>query len=214
MKDAYYHARYKPDPARDIVWKEIVRFESRFIPQGATVVDLGAGYCDFINNVHAAKKYAIDSSPELRQYAEGDVTAIQRGEFVYTEIPDSSVDVVHASNFLEHFTDDDLEKIMREIKRILKPGGTIILMQPNYRLSYAHYFDDYTHKKAFSDVSLESFLVSHGFSIRLNMPRFLPFSMKSRSAFIPLALLRYVVRTYIHSPWKPSAGQMLMVATR
>lgn len=214
MKDEYYNSRYIFDPRRAIVWKEIIRFLNKFITKNGTVADLGAGYCDFINNVSAKTKYAIDISPELPNFTKGDVIKINRGDFNFQEIPDYSVDTVFASNFLEHFGDEDLEKIMKEVKRILKPKGKLILMQPNYRLSVKNYFDDPTHKKIFTDASLESFLLSHNFKILLKKPKFLPFSMRSNSSLIPDFLLPLIVRAYIYSPFKPFAGQMLFVAEK
>ncbi len=140
------------------------------------------------------------------------MTQINRTGWNFYEIPDETVDIVHASNFLEHFTDEDLHRIMNEIKRILKKGGKLILMQPNYRYSYKTYFDDPTHKKAFSHVSLESFLISYNFEIIKMIPKFLPFSLQSRPSFIPF--FPFLARAYIYSPWKPFAGQMLFVAEK
>ncbi len=214
MEDSYYKTRYVPDRARPIVWKEIARFLQKYIPDSGVVVDLGAGYCDFINNISAKTKYAVDISPELSKFAGKNVIKINRGGWNFHEISDSSIDIVHASNFLEHFTDDELAKIMEEVGRILKPKGKLILMQPNYRLAAKNYFDDPTHKKIFSDASLESFLLSHNYKILLKMPRFLPFSMRSNSSLIPHSLLPFVVRTYIHSPFKPFAGQMFFIAEK
>jgi len=214
MEDQYYKSRYTFDPRRSIVWKEIVKFHSKYILQNGVVVDLGAGYCDFINNIKASKKYAVDISPELPNYADKNVIQINRSEWDFYEIPDETVDVVHASNFLEHFDDNDLEKIILEVKRILKEGGKLILMQPNYRLAAKNYFDDPTHKKIFSDASLKSFLVSHNFKIIKKMPRFLPFSMRSNFGLIPHFLLPLIVHLYIHFPLKPFAGQMLFVAEK
>ncbi|HUQ30368.1 MAG TPA: methyltransferase domain-containing protein [Candidatus Paceibacterota bacterium] len=208
MKDAYYASRYTPDPARTVVWKEIVRFLAPYISPEATVVDLGAGYCDFVNTVRAKVKYAVDTSPELSEHAGAGVMLISQPAWELNSIPDHSVDVVHASNLFEHFTDDELERVMAEVRRVLKPGGRLILMQPNYRLTYKNYFDDPTHKKIFTDASLQAFLESHGFAIRLAKPKFLPFSMKSRGA-LPVSPL--IVRAYIHSPIKPFAGQMLVI---
>jgi SAM-dependent methyltransferase len=214
MKDLYYKSRYIYDDRRPLVWKEIVSFLQKFMPASGTVVDLGAGYCDFINNVKAEKKYAVDISPELEHFAGNDTIKINQTVWNLYEIQDNSVDVVHASNLLEHFTDEELNKVMKEVGRILRKGGRLILIQPNYRLSYKKYFDDPTHKKVFSDASLESFLVTHNFEVVLKMPRFLPFSMRSNSSLLPNFLLPLVVRLYIASPIKPFAGQMLFIAEK
>lgn len=214
MKDEYYKSRYTFDARRSIVWGEIVKYESKFVPDNAIIVDLGAGYCDFINNVKAAKKYAVDTSPELGDYTASDVIKISEVAWNLQSITDESVDIVHASNLFEHFTDEELEKVMKEVKRVLKKGGKLILMQPNYRLKPANYFDDPTHKKVFSDAALESFLLSHGMKIVLKKPRFLPFSMRSNSSLLPNSLLPLVVRAYLYSPLKPFAGQMLFIAEK
>lgn len=210
IEDKYYVSRYTYNKDREVVWKEIVRYLNPFILNKETILDLGAGYCDFINNVLAKNKIAVDISPELSKYAKSDVRQIQTNVTDLSKIESSSVDVVFASNLLEHLTDEDLEKTMNEVKRILKSEGFFISMQPNYRLSYKTYFDDPTHKKVFSDSALESFLISFGFKIVKKMPRFLPFSLKSRPSLIPANPL--LIRAYLNSPIKPFAGQMLFVS--
>lgn len=210
--DAYYHTRYVPDPARGAVWQEIVRFLGPFLPAEGTVVDLGAGYCDFINRVPARTRYAVDVSPELPKHAAAGVIHMQAPAWDLRGIPDAGVDVVHASNLFEHFDDEELARVMGEVRRVLKPGGTLILLQPNFRLCVKRYFDDPTHKKVFTDASLRDFLVSHGFRIVLAKPRFLPFSLRSRPGLIPP--LPILARLYLRSPFKPFAGQMLFVAQK
>ncbi len=210
-QDTYYATRYVFDSNRTVVWKEIVKFLQKYVQAGETVLDLGAGYCDFINNIEAEKKYAVDVSPELEKYAGENVKKINSPAWDLSLVQDGSVDVVFASNLLEHLADDELQKTMKEITRVLKPKGKLILMQPNYRLSKKHYFDDPTHKKIFDDISLRDFLLLHGFKILLKMPRFLPLSMRSNSSLVPNFLLPIIVRFYIHSPIKPFAGQMLFV---
>jgi len=215
VQDEYYKSgQYDPDPRRSLVWREIIRFLSPYIPEGSVVVDLGAGYCDFINQVKASKKYAVDISPDLSNFAGAGVEKINSYAWDLSSIPSDSVDVVHESNLFEHFIDEELEKTMAEINRVLKVGGKFILIQPNYRLQPDRYFDDHTHRKIFTDSSLESFLIENGFKIVLKMPRFLPQEMKDSSSFIPNFILPLLIRTYIHLPFKPLAGQMLFVAEK
>jgi ubiquinone/menaquinone biosynthesis C-methylase UbiE len=212
VTDSYYASRYTYNTDRGIVWKEIVRFLDPFLKGKQTVLDVGAGYCDFINNVTAEKRVAIDMSPDFFQYASDGIQTFQTRADQLSGLQDSSVDAAFSSNLLEHLSDAELESTMKEIKRVLKKGGLFILMQPNYHYSYRNYFDDATHKKVFSDSSLESFLVSYGFNIVKKMPKFLPFSLKSRPGLVPIHPL--IIRAYIHSPWKPFAGQMLFVSEK
>jgi ubiquinone/menaquinone biosynthesis C-methylase UbiE len=212
MQDTYYATRYSPDPARSVVWKEIVRYLMPFIPEGGAVLDLGSGYCDFINNIKVGRRIAADCSQELKNHVGTGVEMLQTQAWDLTVIADASLDVVHASNLLEHLTDEELEKTIAEARRVLKPGGRLILLQPNYRLAQKTYFDDPTHKKIFTDRSLQSFLESHGFRIVLARPRFLPFSLRSKPKLIPASAL--LARLYINSPIKPFAGQMLFIAEK
>jgi SAM-dependent methyltransferase len=213
-KDTYYVAEYVPNPGRSAVWKEIVGYLSGKLDLSGSVVDLGAGYCDFINNIPASVRYAVDISPELSRHAAAGVTCVNAPAWDLHDISDSTIDVVHASNLFEHFTDEELERVVAGVRRVLKPSGKLILLQPNYKLSYRDYFDDPTHKKAFSDISLGVFLTMHGFKVLLKRPRFLPFSMRSRPSLIPDVLIRPIVWAYIRSPFKPFAGQMLFIASK
>lgn len=210
ITDSYYTSRYTYNTDRSIVWKEIVRYLRPFWGDKKVVLDVGAGYCDFINNVDVPTRIAIDMSPDFFQFADSGVKTIQTRADNLPDIKDATVDVAFSSNLLEHLNDEELASTIKEIKRVLKKGGLFILMQPNYHYSYRNYFDDATHKKVFSDTSLESFLVFHDFEIVKKMKKFLPFSLKSRPGFIPVHPL--IIRAYINSPWKPFAGQMLFVA--
>lgn len=212
MTDPYYKSRYVWNNDRAVVWKEIARYLSDFIPKDGTVLDIGAGYCDFINNVESKVRIALDYSPDFKQYAKEGIKTIQSSVTDMKDVSDDTVDIVFASNLFEHLSDDELSKTVGEVKRVLKKDGRLILMQPNYRLSYKTYFDDPTHKKVFSDTALRAFLISFGFEIEFAKPRFLPFSLKSRPSIIPV--LPIIIRAYLNSPIKPFAGQMLFVARK
>lgn len=210
--DSYYKSRFVFNKDREIVWKEIVKFLNPYLKDTHTVLDLGAGYCDFINNVGASKKIAVDISPELSRYAHPDVVLVNSLATDLSSVADTSVDCVFSSNLLEHLTDTELAACLSEVKRVLKKGGFFITMQPNYRLAYKTYFDDFTHKKVFSDESLKGFLVAQDLAIVKYWKKFLPFSLKSRPSVIPVIPL--LIRAYLHSPYKPFAGQMLFVTKK
>lgn len=61
--------------------------------------------------------------------------------------PDNSVDKIYSSHVLEHFTRNQLDSLLQECKRILKPGGIFSVCVPNAKL----YIDAYTGSKKMPD---------------------------------------------------------------
>jgi SAM-dependent methyltransferase len=189
------------------VWRAICRYLQRWIPTEGAVLDLGAGYCDFINHITAATRYALDSNPASRQHAARGVLFLEAD--VSRDIPlgPGTLDVVFASNLVEHLSDSALGVLLAEARRVLKPGGRLILVQPNYYYSYRTYWDDFTHLRAWSHESLKDRLAADGWAVERVEKRFLPFSFRSR---LPTSYL--LTRLYLALPWRPRAGQMLVVA--
>jgi len=204
-----YLGRYPLLASRRGIWREIARYVRRDAPNAQTVLELGAGYCDFINTFPASRKLAFDLNAEMAAYADPGVE-LRIGDAVeLAGIEPSSLDLVFASNFLEHLDAEQLHRLLVRVREALRPGGRIILIQPNFRKCPEHYFDDDTHKTVFSDESLAQLVVSHGFKIEKIVPGLLPFSMKSRLPKWPI-----LVRLYLSSPVKPGAAQMYLVASR
>jgi len=209
MDSGYFDSRFSDDSSRAKSWFYLCRYFQKFIDSESTVLELAAGYCYFINQIEAKRKIAVDLFPDLKRYANMNVEAHIANATKLSFLTNKSVDVIFASNFLEHLDWGQLEELISEMIRLLKPGGRVILMQPNYRLAYKEYFDDYTHRTVFTDRSLSDWFESHDFICELSKPRFIPLTVKSR-----LGGFSKAIPIYIRSPWKPFAGQMLMVFTR
>lgn len=206
--DRYFQTRLTFDKGRTKVWKAICEYLQSEISENSAVVDLGCGYCDFINQISASKKYAVDSNIESKQYCGNDV------EFLHSSVTSlnlesNSIDVVFASNLLEHFCDDELQEVFSEITRVLKNRGKLILIQPNYYYAYREYWDDYTHVKAFTHTSLADFLTSKNYKIEKVVKRFLPFSFHS---ILPKTYL--LTKIYLSFPYHFAAKQMLVIASK
>ena len=116
--------------------------------------------------------------------------------------------MVFASNLLEHLERPATARLLAEAARVLRPGGRLILLQPNFRLNPGGYFDDYTHVAIYTDRSLADYLRSEDWRIVQVHPRFLPLTMNSKGS-----ALTFLVPWYLRSPVKPLAGQMLLIAT-
>jgi SAM-dependent methyltransferase len=205
----YFRARFVPEPGRAATWQVICRHLARWIPREARVLDLGAGYCSFANSIDASERHALDANPGFVEFAAPGVqTHVGRCDDL-SMFPAQHFDVVFASNLLEHLAGAELANTLHEARRVLRPGGRLLLVQPNFRYCVREYFDDYTHRSVFTHVSLPDCLRAHGFDVERVEPRFLPLSFKSRLPAWP-----WLVELYLRLPWRPLAKQMLVVARR
>lgn len=208
---SYHRAHLVHDPKRETVWKAIARHLASNVRKDAHVLELGAGYCYWINNVEAARRIAVDQWSELPAHAAPGVEAlvadISQG---LPSLSDRSFDVVLASNLLEHFSPDAAAVVVDTVARLLRPGGRLIVIQPNFRYAWRSYFDDYTHRSIFTDVSLPALLRAAGLDIFEVEPRFLPYSMQGTR----FPVKAWLIKAYLLSPFKPAAGQMLVIAQR
>lgn len=202
----YHKTRFKFDPGRVKVWRAITEYIQPYVGSNKAVLDLGAGYGDFINLIKAKKKYALDISPDLKDYFDKDVTFISKASGSLEDIPTNSLDVVFASNLFEHLERSELDQTMKGINRCLKKGGSLILLQPNFRYAYKNYFDDYTHKAVFTHLSLVDAMHGYGFKSIKTIPKFLPLTLKSK---LPKSYL--LTKTYLNSPISPLGKQMLLI---
>jgi len=189
------------------VWNEIARYVARDVPEARHVIELGAGYCDFINAFPAEHKLAFDLNPKMREHADADGERRVADAVELPGVEARSTDLVFASNFLEHLDTRELGTLLGRVREVLGEGGKLVLLQPNFHRCAKHYFEDPTHVTIFSERSLPGYLGHHGFVVSKLVPGLLPFSMKSRAPKWPL-----LVRAYLASPLKPRAAQMYAVA--
>ncbi len=202
----YFETRFKKDLRREQAWSHLTKYFQKFIPEESVVLEVGAGYCQFINQLNAARKIAIDIEPTFPSFAHVDVECYVADAVTLEVLNDESVDVVFASNFLEHLSREQAPKFLDSCRRVLSKGGKLILMQPNFTYSYKHYFDDYTHISIYTHEGLKDLLASHGFRVQFSRSKFLPLTLKSR-----LSWLSFLIPLYLKLPFRPLAGQMLLI---
>lgn len=187
-------------------------FFQKYIAEDSTVLDVGAGYCEFINNIQCKEKYAVDVNEDTLEFANPDVKVFKCPSTNLFFLPDNSLDVVFISNFLEHLkTKEELINSLFEINRVLKTGGSIIILQPNIRYLYKYYWDFFDHYIPLSDKSMTEALQITGFKIEYALPKFLPYTTKSRIPQNPL-----LVKIYLKIPllWKAMGRQMFILGRK
>lgn len=197
---------------RKRVWRVLVdSFFQRLVPAGATVLDLGCGYGEFINQVAAGKKYAMDLNPDAPRHLGPGVEFLQQDCSCPWPVPAGSLDVIFTSNFFEHLPDKSaLGRTLDHAKTALKPGGRLIAMGPNIKCVPGAYWDFWDHYIPLTEASLAEALANRGYAIERCVARFLPYTMAGRKP-APLAL----VRLYLAMPaiWRFMGAQFLVVAS-
>jgi SAM-dependent methyltransferase len=208
-----YRRRFgQEEVSRQRMWAVLCQdFFQRFVPRDSTVLEVGAGYCEFINAIHAKHKIAVDLNPDLANYASPDTEVHIGSSTDLSPLSTASVDVAFASNFFEHLSRDDIARTMREVARVLRPGGRFLILQPNYRFCYRDYWMFFDHLTPLDDRSLTEALETNGFRVVHSIPRFLPYTTKSR---YPKAM--FLLRLYLRVPlvWRLLGQQAFVVAER
>lgn len=183
-------------------------FFSRWVPPEATVLDLAAGHCEFINNIVAARRIAVDLNPDVRLRAAPGVEAYVSRSDDLADLVTGSIDRVFISNFFEHVTRDVIISTLAEVRRVLHPDGRLLVLQPNVRFCARDYWMFFDHITPIDDRALAEAFNMTGFDVELSVPRFLPYTTKSR-----LPSGRAFVRLYLKVPlaWRVLGDQAFMV---
>lgn len=101
--------------------------------------------------------------------------------------PDNSIDAVYSKSFLEHI--DNLDLLLNEIWRVLKPNGRKHLFVPHF--SNPYFYSDYTHKRFFGLYSFEYFSKSD-YGFKRKVPHF----------YNDHNFVTEEIRLVFKSPWK------------
>ncbi len=213
--DLLYQGRFseKEVECKARIWEILCRhFFQDYVSPNDTVLDLGAGYCDFINNIQCREKLAVDLNDDTPLLAHNNVTVQQASSTNLSFLADESIDVVFTSNFLEHLrTKEEALQTFNEVHRVLKKGGLFLILQPNIRHVGFEYWDFFDHHIALTEKSLIEGLLIKEFKIKRVISKFLPFTTKSKIPQQP-----FLVWLYLKIPlvWRIMGKQSFLVAQK
>ena len=209
-----YSNRFKgKEDYRNSVWEVLVRdYFQHIIGLDKVVLDLGCGWGEFINNVEAREKHAMDLNPDIRAKVNDGVKIYNQDCSKKWEIEKSSLDIVFTSNFLEHLlTKKDLSATLNNAYESLREGGLIVCLGPNLLYTGEAYWDFYDHHIGLTHNSMKEVLELSGFKVKKVVPKFLPYTMSDGSE-PPL----FFLKLYLKLPfaWKIFGKQFLIVAEK
>jgi len=200
--------------AKDAIWRELCRhFFQRYVGRDEVVLDLGPGLGEFLRHIECARRIAVDIERlSGRQLPAGTEEVDASSDQLSSRVAPDSVDVVFCSNFFEHLPDTKaFLATLAEIRTVLRPGGRLLVLQPNIRLIGGAYWDFVDHHLPLTDRTLVEACESIGFTIREIIPRFLPYTTRSALPQAP-----WLVRLYlrVRPVWYLLGGQTWLVAQK
>jgi SAM-dependent methyltransferase len=156
-------------------------------------MDIAAGNCEFINNIEAKEKIAVDINPDIYNFAGKNVAIINDSIFNAVKFFKKECDIIFASNFLEHLNSkEDVISVIKICYQYLTPGGKLLILQPNIKYTGGAYWDFIDHKIPLTDKALIEAGELCGFTIKKNIPRFLPYTTKSSIPQSPIFVFLYL----------------------
>ena len=184
VRDSYYKDRLKQvtldDQRADFAERELQTLEMlgsilgvKIFSPGQACLDLGCG--DQFLRAGAEARGQIYNGLDI-----GDC------DFEKDTLPvfGNSIDLALAYSVIEHLRDPSV--FLSECLRVLKPGGFLILEAPNWHFSHRGFFDDFTHVRPYSPISLCGLLRSFSFDPLLDVP-----NLRCRSRFAYSNRYRY-----------------------
>lgn len=187
--------------------------ETYRIDDGATIIDVGCGRGDFLYAFQRAGLNAIGVDGEDGDGRKDIIGGINL-ETDALPFDDESVDVVFTKSVMEHLHKPD--NMLKECYRILKPGGLIIAMVPDWKTCMYIYYDDHTHVQPYTDVGLRDCLRMFGFS-QVNSKQFyqLPVVWKYPIVSVVCRLLRLLgpVKKVYKNKFFRFSRELMLLAT-
>ena len=197
----------------DIIYSEqrrpISQYPERFtkylcdrykLKSGSTLLDIGCGRGDFTKGFikSGLKTYAVDLADNISKYcpeAEFKISNLEKDGIPYS---DGTFDIVYSKSVIEHFYNPEI--LIKEMYRVLKPGGLAITLCPSWEHNYKIFFEDYTHRSPFMLKSIYDIQLINGFEhVRSEYFRQLPFLWKHKWALFLAEITRYLIPSSFYS---------------
>lgn len=185
-----YRANREGKMQREKTEQEWIAWEDRHIqtyisilgevPKGP-VLDIGAGANHLVRafNARNVKAEGID---------------FDRANFEKDTLPfkDNLFESVILNAVIEHIRNPDT--MMREISRVVVPGGLIIVRTPNWQMDYKNFYNDPTHVKPYTPEGLATLLSMYGFETFFSGPALVckPKILFKLPTFIKWQLAKYM----------------------
>ena len=117
------------------------------------ILDIGSGDGSFIKvcKENGHESFGLDGSKENIDFEKDRL-----------KFNDKTFDIITMLSVIEHIQNPT--NILNEILRVLKKGGILIIITPNFKYCYKNFYDDPTHIRPYTEKSIDSLMKLHGFN--------------------------------------------------
>jgi SAM-dependent methyltransferase len=134
------------------------------LKKGDRLLELGVGNGDFLGEFkrEGLDCYGVDRefSPDLKSDLKIKKVDLTRRKLPYSN---DSFDVIYHKSVLEHFYSNQVDFIMKESCRVLKKGGKLIILVPDWVSQMKTYFEDYTQVHPYDSLAIADLLGIYNF---------------------------------------------------
>jgi SAM-dependent methyltransferase len=192
-------------------------FDRYGLIEGQLILDIGCGRGEFLRGFIdcGMRGYGVDQSRAAEKYcpeADLKVADLENENLPYA---DGIFDVVYSKSVIEHFYYP--ERLVAEIHRVLKPGGVVITLCPDWEFQFRTYFHDFTHRTPFMQSSLRDIHLMHGFKhVKVERFRQLPVLWNNRVWLLALAeITRLIAPNFLmsRSKWVRFSKEIMLLSS-
>ena len=168
------------------------------IEKNQKILELGCGRGEFLNEFvnYGLDGYGVDLSDYCKKFFPN--LKFKKTDLANERLPfdDNFFDIIYSKSIIEHFYYP--EKVFQEAYRVLKPGGIIITLTPEWKYIYKSFYDDFTHRVPFTKISLKDIHEMNNFK-QISVESFiqLPILFKKNNLSLFLKFLSFVTRVVI-----------------
>lgn len=133
------------------------------LKNGERLLEVGCGRGDFLSafsNI-GLDCFAVDKERDCQDALPG--FTVKQCDISREPLPfeDNFFSVVYHKSLIEHL--DDPVNLMNETLRVLKPGGKVIILTPDWVSQMENFYEDYTHRRPYTPLTLKDLLTIAGF---------------------------------------------------
>ena len=139
-----------------------VRFYTYFRDIEGEILDVGCSLGNFLA-LDPERIHGIDIDKSAIEICkERGLLATHMSLTEKLDFPDDKFSAIHGNEVVEHIREP--LGMLKELRRILKPGGKLVMFTPDWQKSHGTtFYDDYTHVRPFTKHSLEVIAYDAGF---------------------------------------------------